>query len=300
MKLIGSMMSRFAFGALALLASAPGIAAIQRWQLNMTEGVTETSKQVYDLHMVVLWICVVIGVLVFGAMGVAMFRFRKSRGAVAAKWAHNDKAEVVLTIIPVIILIAMAWPATKVLINMADTRDSEMTIEITGYQWKWGYRYVGTDVSFISSLDRLSDDTRQLGSNMDPAKVDNYLLNVDRPLVIPADTKVRFVITSGDVIHAWWVPALGWKQDAIPGIINDTWTLVSKPGMYRGQCAELCGKDHGFMPIVVEVKPKAEFERWLAEQEVAMQPKVAAPAPVAAPIAPTAEPAAVEPAPAQG
>ncbi len=133
---------------------------------------------------------------------------------------------------------------------------------------------------------------------MDPAKVPNYLLNVDRPLVIPADTKVRFVITAADVIHAWWVPALGWKQDAIPGIINDTWTLVKTPGVYRGQCAELCGKDHGFMPIVVEVKPKAEFERWLAEQEVAAQPKVAAPA--AAPAAPAVEPAAAEAAPVQG
>jgi heme/copper-type cytochrome/quinol oxidase subunit 2 len=182
----------------------------------------------------------------------------------------------------------MAWPATKVLVNMADTRNAEMTIEITGYQWKWGYRYVDSGVHFISSLERNSDDTRQLGSGMDPKDVKNYLLDVDRPLVIPADTKVRFVITAGDVIHAWWVPKLGWKQDAIPGIINDQWTLVKEPGIYRGQCAELCGKDHGFMPIVVEVKPKAEFAQWLAAQ----QAPAAAPAEVATPD--TAEPVAAD------
>ena len=299
MKRIGTVFSRVALAASMLAFSLPGFAAVERWKLNMTEGVTDTSKQVYDLHMTVLWICIVIGILVFGAMAVAMFRFRKSRGAVAAQWSHNDAAEFVLVIVPVVILVAMAWPATKVLMAMADTRDSEMTIEVTGYQWKWGYRYVGSDVEFISSLARDSDDTRQLGSNLDPANVPNYLLSVDRPLVIPADTKVRFVITAADVIHAWWVPALGWKQDAVPGVINDTWTRVHTPGVYRGQCAELCGKDHGFMPIVVEVKPKADFERWLAEQQAAAQPQIAAPA--AAPAdAPAVEPAAAAAAPVQG
>ena len=166
MKRIGTMFPRLACAALALGFSLPGLAAVERWKLNMTAGVTEVSQQVYDIHMTILWICIVIGVLVFGVMVVAMFRFRKSRGAVAATWSHNDKAEVVLTIIPVLILVAMAWPATKVLINMADTRDAEMTIEVTGYQWKWGYRYVDSGVSFISSLERKSDDTRQLGSGL--------------------------------------------------------------------------------------------------------------------------------------
>jgi cytochrome c oxidase subunit 2 len=295
MKRIGTKMMRLALAASALAFSLPGFAAVDRWKLNMTPGVTEVSQQVYDIHMIILWICVVIGVLVFGAMGYAIFKFRKSKGAVAEKWSHNDKAEIVLTVIPVLILVAMAWPATKVLINMADTRNAEMTIEITGYQWKWGYRYVDSGVSFISSLDRQSDDTRQLGSGMDPKSVPGYLLNVDRPLVIPADTKVRFVITAADVIHAWWVPALGWKQDAIPGIINDQWTLVKEPGIYRGQCAELCGKDHGFMPIVVEVKPKAEFEQWLAAQQAANDVPAAN---IAA--TDTAEPAAADAAPTQG
>ena len=294
MKRIGTMFPRLAIAALALGFSLPSLAAVERWKLNMTAGATEVSQQVYDIHMTILWICIVIGVLVFGVMAVAMFRFRKSRGAVAATWSHNDKAEIVLTIVPVLILVAMAWPATKVLINMADTRDAEMTIAVTGYQWKWGYRYVDSGVSFISSLERKSDDTRQLGSGLSPDQVKSYLLDVDRPLVIPADTKVRFVITSGDVIHSWWVPALGWKQDAIPGIINDQWTLVKQPGFYRGQCAELCGKDHGFMPIVVEVKPKAEFAQWLAAQQ---NPDAAA---AAAAIATTAEPVAVVAAPGQG
>ena len=294
MKRIGTIYLRLASAALALGFSLPSLAAVERWKLNMTPGVTEVSRQVYDIHMTILWICIVIGVLVFGAMAVAIFRFRKSRGAVAATWSHNDKAEVVLTIVPVLILVAMAWPATQVLIHMADTRNAEMTIEVTGYQWKWGYRYVDSDVSFISSLARNSDDTRQLGSGLSPDQVKSYLLDVDRPLVIPADTKVRFVITSGDVIHSWWVPALGWKQDAIPGIINDQWTLVKEPGIYRGQCAELCGKDHGFMPIVVEVKPKTEFAQWLAAQQ---NPDAAA---AAAAIATTAEPVAAAAAPGQG
>jgi cytochrome c oxidase subunit II len=170
-------------------------------------------------------------------------------------------------VVPTLILVGMAWPATKVMLASADTSQSELTIKVTGYQWKWRYEYVGTDINFMSSLKRSSDEARHIGSGIDPYSVENYLLDVDRPLVLPADTKVRFVITAEDVIHAWWVPELGWKQDAIPGIINDSWTRVSKPGIYRGQCAELCGKDHGFMPIVVEVKPKAEFDQWLVAQQ---------------------------------
>lgn len=260
-----------ALAALALSA-ASWADAPHRWQLNLGKGVTQTSQSAYDLHMIAFLICCAIGAIVFGMMFYAMWKFRKSKGAVAAKWSHNTAIEVVLTVVPTLILVAMAWPATKVMLNSADTANSELTIKVTGYQWKWRYEYVGTDINFMSSLKRDSDEARRIGSSIDPYSVDNYLLDVDRPLVIPADTKVRFVITAEDVIHAWWVPALGWKQDAIPGIINDNWTRVSKPGIYRGQCAELCGKDHGFMPIVVEVKPKAEFDQWLVAQQASSLP----------------------------
>ena len=245
-------------------------------QLNMTKGVSEWSP--YAMHMVALWVCVVIGVIVFGAMFVAMFRFRKSRGAVAEKWSHSTKLEIVWTVIPVIILIFLANLATGGLTSFADTTNAEMTIKITGYQWKWRYDYVdykgkGVDkVGFISKLEESSDRTRQLHSNLDPGKIQvdgyqTYLLDVDKPLVVPVGTKIRFIIVGGDVIHSWWVPALGWKMDAIPGIANAAWTKIKEPGVYRGQCAELCGQDHGFMPIVVKAVPKAEFEQWLATQE---------------------------------
>jgi cytochrome c oxidase subunit 2 len=170
----------------------------------------------------------------------------------------------------------MAWPATKTLLRMADTGNAELTIKVTGYQWKWRYEYLGEDVNFISSLTRAADEARQLNSGIDPNDVDNYLLDVDKPLVVPVGTKIRFVLTADDVIHAWWVPALGWKQDAIPGFINETWTQIDTPGVYRGQCAELCGKDHGFMPIVVVAKPRAEFDAWLAEQKAAKAAAAAA------------------------
>ncbi|SFN18265.1 cytochrome c oxidase subunit II [Dokdonella immobilis] len=261
---------------LGMLASTAASANPQPWQLNMTRGATETSAQVHDIHMIMFWICVVIGVVVFGVMFVAMFRFRKSRGAVAATWSHSTKLEAAWTIIPILILIGSAWPATALLLRMADTSDSEMTIKVTGYQWKWRYEYVDyfgkqPGINFVSSLETQSNRTRQLDSGLDPAaiKVDGvstYLLDVDKPLVLPAGVKVRFVVTADDVIHAWWVPSLGWKQDAIPGIINSAWTQVDQPGVYRGQCAELCGRDHGFMPIVVKVLPKAEFEQWMTDQ----------------------------------
>jgi len=245
-------------------------------QLNMTKGVSEWSP--YAMHMVALWVCVVIGILVFGAMFIAMFRFRKSRGAVAEKWAHSTKLEIVWTVVPVIILIFLANLATGGLTSFADTTGADMTIKITGYQWKWRYDYVdykgkGVDkVGFVSKLEESSDRTRQLKSNLDPDKIqvdgyNTYLLDVDKPLVVPVGVKIRFIIVGGDVIHSWWVPALGWKMDAIPGIANAAWTKIKEPGVYRGQCAELCGQDHGFMPIVVKAVPKAEFEQWLATQE---------------------------------
>jgi cytochrome c oxidase subunit 2 len=231
----------------------------------------------------------VIGIIVFGAMAYAMVKFRKSKGAVAATWSHNTKAELVWTVVPIVILIAMAFPATKVLVNMASSGDAGLTVKVTGYQWKWRYELVEYEkqplsVNFMSMLSFDDNKARQLNSGIDPHSVPNYLLNVDHPLVLPVDTKVRFLFTADDVIHAWWVPDLGWKQDAIPGFINDAWTKVSEPGTYRGQCAELCGKDHGFMPIVVKFVPKDEFQRWLAAQAPAKpaEPAAVAPEPPAA------------------
>jgi cytochrome c oxidase subunit II len=268
------MQARFLRWGMAALACAPLAALAQSadpkpWQLNMGRGVTASSNHAYDAHMMALWVCVAIGVLVFGAMAYAMFAFRKSKGAVASQFSHNTTAEIIWTVIPVVLLVVMAWPATAKLIAMYDTRDSEMTVKVTGYQWLWAYEYLGEDVTLTSRLDRESDRIRQGGERPDPAANPHYLLGVDNELVLPVDTKIRFVITADDVIHSWWVPALGWKQDAIPGIVNEAWTDISEPGVYRGQCAELCGKDHGFMPIVVRAVPKAEFAQWLASKKAA-------------------------------
>ena len=273
-----------------------------RWQLNMTPGVTDVSERVHSLHNLTLWICVVIGVLVFGAMAYAMFAFRKSRGAVPATWSHNTTAEIIWTVVPILILIVMAVPATETLFQMYDTSKSEMTVKITGYQWVWRYEYMGENIQFLSRLERSSDRTRALGSGMDPYAVkvgdeNTYLLDVDHPLVLPVGTKIRFVVTGDDVIHAWWVPVLGWKQDAIPGIVNENWTRINKVGVYRGQCAELCGRDHGFMPIVVKAVPKAEFKSWLAAQRSANDAAAtASAAPVATPDAAVAPVAVAAPA----
>jgi len=294
-----------ALGLGAVLATASNVASALPvpWQLNMTRGVTKTSQEVYQIHMWALYVCIAIGIVVFGAMIVAMVKFRKSKGAVAAKWSHNTKVEMVWTVVPIVILVVLAAPATNVMISMAHTQDSQMTVKITGYQWKWRYEYINWGdkpyhVNFVSKLDGASDRTRQLKSGLDPNAVvvgndKTYLLDVDHPLVLPTDTKVRFVVTGDDVIHAWWVPDLGWKQDAIPGIINDDWTEIHEPGVYRGQCAELCGQDHGFMPIVVKAVPKDEFVKWLDTQEAALAPPPAAAATAAAPApAETAPPAA--------
>jgi cytochrome c oxidase subunit 2 len=259
----------------------------------MGEGVTAQSLNAYSAHMMALWICVAIGILVFGAMAVAMFKFRHSKGAVPDKdFTHSTKLEIVWTVVPIVLLVVMAFPATSKLIAMYDTRDSQMTVKVTGYQWMWKYDYLGEGVSMTSRLARKSDEIRQSGVDAREANHPTYLLDVDNELVLPADTKIRFVITADDVIHAWWVPSLGWKQDAIPGIVNEAWTEVKQPGVYRGQCAELCGKDHGFMPIVVRVLPKAEYATWLAAQKAKNAP--AAPAVAAAP----AETAEAAPAPA--
>ena len=297
----GSSAFALALAVSALLASGAAFANPEPWQLNLTPGVTSISQRIYQLHMLGFYVCVGIGILVFGAMFVAMFRFRKSQGAVAEQWSHSTKLEVIWTVAPILLLVVLAWPATKLLVDMANTENADMTIKITGYQWKWRYEYVdyakkNTGVNFISTLDSESNRTRQLGSGLDPNAVmdgdyKSYLLNVDKPLVVPVGVKIRFVVTADDVIHAWWVPQLGWKQDAIPGIINSAWTEIPAPGTYRGQCAELCGRDHGFMPIVVKAVPKADFDKWLADEQTAEGVnKAAATADTAAPAAPTTPP----------
>ncbi len=244
-----------------------GMAFAESMPWNLTEGVTPTSKKVYDLHMTILYIVTAIGVGVFGVMCWSIFHHRKSRGAVAAQFHHSTFAEVTWTIIPVLILIAMAVPATKTLIFMEQTGDSEMTIKVTGYQWKWKYDYLEEDISFFSSLAKDSNLARQRDAQISPESVDNYLLDVDNPVVVPINTKIRILTTAADVNHAWWVPDLGWKRDAIPGFINDNWTYIEKPGVYRGQCAELCGKDHGFMPIVLNAVSKEEYATWVQEMK---------------------------------
>jgi cytochrome c oxidase subunit 2 len=237
------------------------------YTLNLTEGVTELSRDIHDLHMLIFWICVVIGILVYGLLAYSLVNHRKSKGVVPATFHENTKLEIIWTVIPFVILLAMAVPATKVMIKAYDTTGADLTIKVTGYQWKWKYEYLNEDVSFFSTLDAKSNEARQLNSDLKPADVENYLLNVDHPLVVPVGRKIRFLFTGGDVIHSWWVPDLGWKKDTIPGFITDAWAKVEKPGTYRGQCTELCGRDHGFMPIVVVAKPAAEYDQWLTEQK---------------------------------
>ncbi|NNF51738.1 MAG: cytochrome c oxidase subunit II [Gammaproteobacteria bacterium] len=251
-------------GALALLCLSSVAAA--EWGLNMTPGVTDVSVEVYKLHMLIFYICVAIAVVVFGAMIYSIFQHRKSKGVTPATFEGSTKVEIVWTSIPFIILIAMAIPSARALIQIEDTRAPDMTVKVTGYQWMWQYEYLDEGLNFYSNLAIDSNLARQLGSEIDPESVENYLLEVDKPLVVPVGKKVRILLTSNDVIHAWWVPALGGKKDAIPGFINEMWFKVNTPGIYRGQCAELCGKDHGFMPIVVTAMADADYQQWLDEQ----------------------------------
>lgn len=275
---------RTALGSLALLAvAALAPAARAEWSnINMTEGVTPLSRDIHALHMTIFWWCVAIGVFVFGWMIWSLVKFRKSQGAKPdVTMVHSTKAEIIWTVIPVFILVLMAIPATRTLIAIEDTRGTELSIKVTGYQWKWHYEYLGQDVKFFSTLSRSSDEARQLQSGIDPKSVPDYLLDVDNPLVVPEDTKVRVLLTAQDVIHAWWVPAFGMKKDAIPGNVNELWFKVDKgkTGIYRGQCAELCGRDHGFMPVVVKVVTKAEYAQWLAQQKAPAAPAAAEAAP---------------------
>ncbi len=248
---------------ITLLISTSSVSyARAEWALNMPRGVTEISQSVFDLHMIIFWICVAIGVVVFGVMFWSIFHHRQSRGAKAHHFHENTLVEIVWTLVPFAILIAMAIPATATLVKMYDPSDADIDIQVTGYQWKWRYQYLGEDIDFFSNT---TTPLEQI--NNEEEKGENYLLEVDNPLVIPAGKKVRFLITSVDVIHSWWVPAFAVKKDAIPGFINESWTNVPEPGIYRGQCTELCGKNHGFMPIVVDVRPQAEYELWVAQQK---------------------------------
>jgi cytochrome c oxidase subunit 2 len=223
---------------------------------------TFVAHQIYDLHTIILGICILIAVVVFGVMFYAIVRHRRSVGHQAKQFDNNKPAQILWTLIPCLIVIGMAFPATRTVIAMKDTSGPDMTIKVTGYQWKWRYDYLGENVSFYSDL---STPRNQI-ENQAP-KGDNYLLEVDNPLVVPVGKKVRILVTANDVIHSWWVPAFGVKQDAIPGFVRDSWFRVDTPGVYRGQCAELCGKEHGFMPIVVEALPDEKYRTWLAEQQ---------------------------------
>jgi len=249
----------------ALLANpvlAESAATIDQYQLNMTKGVTDISAEVYDLHMLMFLICLVIGVGVFAVMFWSMWFHRKSKGAKAANFHESVKVEIAWTVLPFIILIGMAIPAAKTLIAMEDASEPDVTILVTGSQWKWNYKYMDNDIEYFS---KLATQAGQISGKL--PKGENYLLEVDRPLVIPTGQRVRFLITSDDVIHSWWVPDFAVKQDANPGFINDAWAKINEPGIYRGQCAELCGKDHGFMPIVVIAKEPADYTKWVTEQE---------------------------------
>jgi len=272
-------LNRLHSAALALFASAFAPAALADWALNMPVGVTEVSKEVYGLHMLILGVCVAIAIVVFGVMIVSIFLHRKSRGVEPAQFYHSTKAEIIWTVIPIIILIAMAVPAAEGLIKVEDTRNADMTVKVTGYQWRWRYDYLDHDIGFYSTLDRESNQARRVNSGTDPFSVENYLLEVDHPLVVPVGAKVRLLLTAADVLHAWWVPDLAVKKDAIPGYINEAWFKADVPGIYRGQCAELCGRDHGFMPVVVHVLERDEYDAWLVEQTT---DKVASPENVAA------------------
>jgi cytochrome c oxidase subunit 2 len=248
--------------------------------LNMPRGATEISGEVYDLHMRIFYICVAIGVVVFGVMIISMFLHRKSRGVKPADFHESTAVEIVWTVVPLVILIAMAIPAARVLIKMEDFSDSEMSIKVTGYQWRWGYEYLDSGVSFYSQLAPEHNRARQLGANVDLAAAfpgtsfngeeQVYLREVDNELVVPVGKKIRFLHTAADVIHSWWVHDLAIKKDAIPGFINENWAIIEKPGIYRGKCAELCGRDHGFMPVVVRAVPQEVFDLWIAEKQQAM------------------------------
>jgi len=253
-----SVISGIALSLVSTLAAA-------EYGLNFPKPVTAIAQEVYGLHMLIMMVCVGIGIVVFGAMFWSIVMHRKSRGAKAAKFHESTTIEIIWTAIPFLILVGMAIPSTATLIKMDDTKNSDLVIKVTGYQWKWKYEYMDQDISFFSNLSTPRD---QIDNKA--AKGKDYLLEVDNAVVIPTGKKVRFLVTANDVIHAWWVPQLAMKKDAIPGFINELWTRVDEPGTYRGQCAELCGKDHGFMPIVVQAVSEDDFKKWVSVKKAEM------------------------------
>ncbi len=280
----GLFPDRLLQAAAALAACALSAAAVANTSngYNLPVGVTDISRDIYDLHMEAFWICVGIAIVVFGAMIYSLVKFRASQGAVAdTTMLHSTKVEIAWTIVPVVILVVMAIPAAELILKMEDMRNSELSIRVTGYQWKWEYQYMdaGAGIDFYSTLKQDSNFARELHSGIDPNTVPNYLLDVDHPLVVPSGTKVRVILTSGDVIHAWYVPDFGLKRSAVPGFINELWFKVDpgKEGIYRGQCAALCGRDHGFMPVVVDVRTPDDFKKWVEEQKAQLK-QAAAPA----------------------
>lgn len=254
------MIRRLVFSLLAL-----GLAGTAHadWAVNMRKGITDLSLETYDLHMMVFWWCVAIGIVVFGVMIISLVKHRKSLGVKPATFSHSTAAEIIWTAIPVVILIVIAVPVAETMIKLEDTRDPDISIVITGYQWKWHYKYQDEGIEFYSSLAQPSVEARRKESGIDPFNVENYLLEVDERLVVPRDAKVRVLLTSNDVVHSWYVPDLAIKKDAIPGLVNETWFRAKQVGTFRGQCAELCGKDHGYMPIVVEVVEPAAYQAWV-------------------------------------
>ena len=270
-----------------VLAMAPAFAL--DGQYNFEHPVTRIAEDIFGLHMLMFWICVVIFVAVFGVMFYSVFAHRKSKGAVAATFHESTTVEILWTIVPVLILIGMAWPATKTVLAMKDTSNPDITIKATGYQWKWGYDYMQGEGQGISFLSTLSTPRAQIDQG--EYKGENYLLEVDNEVVVPTGKKVRMLLTAQDVIHSWWVPAFGVKQDAIPGFIRDAWFRAEKEGVYRGNCAELCGKDHGFMPIQVRVVSPEAYTQWVAAKN-AEKAQASQSAPAAAPEAQSAAPSA--------
>jgi len=257
-------------GALAFVGLAPATASAE-WGVNLPYGVTPVSQAIYDIHMLIFWICVAIGVGVFLAMFWSIIAYRKSKGAKPANFHENTTVEIIWSVVPLLILVGMAVPATQTLVKMYDTSNAELDIKVTGYQWRWRYEYLEEDIDFFSNPTTPRDQIRGLSE-----KGENYLMEVDNHLVIPANRKVRFLITANDVIHSWWVPEFGVKQDAIPGFVNETWAKVQEPGIYRGLCAELCGQGHAFMPIVVEVLSEEDYDQWMADQIEATHGEAAA------------------------
>ncbi len=249
-------------GALSSLLLLCGTTAVSASKYNMPVGVTPISREIYMLHMTIFWIVVAIGVVVFSVLIYSLINHRKSQGAVAATFHSSLSVELAWTIVPFIILIAMAFPATRVLLMMEDDSNADLNIKITGYQWKWKYDYLDENISFYSNLSTSQDQIQGKAP-----KGEHYLLEVDKPIVVPINKKIRFLVTANDVIHSWWVPELGVKRDAIPGFIHEAWARIEKPGIYRGQCAELCGVGHGFMPIVVVAKTEADYKQWVGEQK---------------------------------